>query len=527
VSLRTQGRESSTEGNAKAGRTEGGSALKRYGFALLCGALAIVARVLLAHAGYITPYTFFYIAVLFAAWFGGLGPALVAIAIGAVASVSSAVLPRLLPFLPHAPLSGFEFYFIVTLTATILLEAQRRSALQSVRSAALAREAQTQLRITFDYAPVGICRLGAGGVLLDVNSQFCQIAGYSAHQLQRRAYSDILHNEDVPQSVELFRQLWNTGRATYRREERYVCGDGSTIWADVTVSAVRDASGSPLYAIGVAQDITARKTAEEQLRQAQKIESIGALAGGIAHDFNNLLTGILGNATLALETMPRGGTTGRMLQEVITAASRAAQLTAQLLAYAGKGTFVVSDLDISAVVRRSLELIRPSLGSNIELRLALDEDLPPFRADPALVQQLVTNLVINSMEAIGGEAPGEISISTARVQFSANHPPPPASVGQLAPGDYLELRVQDTGMGIEAAQVRKIFDPFFTTKFTGRGLGLAAVSGIVRSHHGGIVVLTVPGQGSVFSVYLPATHESRPTSKRLAAHAEPAGRATS
>jgi PAS domain S-box-containing protein len=486
-----------------------------------------VARVLLAHAGYFTPYTFFYIAVLFAAWFGGLGPALLAIAIGAVASVSSAVLPGLLPFLPHAPLSGFEFYFIVTLTATILLEAQRRSALQSVRSAALAREAQTQLRITFDYAPVGICRLGAGGVFLDVNSQFCQIVGYSAHQLQGRAYSDILHCEDAPQSAEHFRLLWNTGRATYRREERYVRGNDSIIWADVTVSAVRDAAGRPLYAICVAQDITARKTAEEQLGQAQKIESIGALAGGIAHDFNNLLTGILGNATLALETVPRGGATGRMLQEVITAASRAAQLTAQLLAYAGKGTFIVRDLDISAVVRRSLELIRPLLDPKIELRLALDDHLPAFRADPALLQQLVTNLAINAMEAIGDETPGAISISTARARFNAFHPPPPASIGQLRDGEYVEIRVQDTGSGIEAAQVSKIFDPFFTTKFMGRGLGLAAVSGIVRSHTGAIVVLTAPGQGSVFSVFLPVTaHENQLPLKRPTTPAEPVSRLT-
>jgi len=233
-----------------------------------------------------------------------------------------------------------------------------------------------------------------------------------------------------------------------------------------------------------------RRHLEEQLRQAQKLESLGLLAGGVAHDFNNLLTGILGNASLVLEMLSPPEPERSMLEDVVRASERAAELTRQLLAYAGKGKFVVHPVHMSDVVREISQLVRSSIPRQVELKMDLPADLPLVEADPSQMQQLVMNLVINAAEAIG-ENTGLVEVST--------------SLRRQAEGDlFVCLRVRDTGCGMDEETRKQIFDPFFTTKFTGRGLGLAAVQGIVRSHNGRIEVLSRPGRGSAFEVQLPA-----------------------
>ncbi len=231
-----------------------------------------------------------------------------------------------------------------------------------------------------------------------------------------------------------------------------------------------------------------RKDLEEQLRQAQKLESLGLLAGGVAHDFNNLLTGILGNASLVLELLSPPEPERTMLQDVVRASERAADLTRQLLAYAGKGKFVVQPVHMSEMVREIGQLVRSSIPRQVELKMALPEDLPLVEADPGQMQQLVMNLVINAAEAIGDRT-GTVHVTTG--------------VHEMANGLFVLLKVRDTGCGMDDTTRAQIFDPFFTTKFMGRGLGLAAVQGIVRGHNGRIQVTSRPGEGSTFEVWLP------------------------
>jgi two-component system, cell cycle sensor histidine kinase and response regulator CckA len=246
-----------------------------------------------------------------------------------------------------------------------------------------------------------------------------------------------------------------------------------------------------------------RRELEEQLRRAQKLESLGLLAGGVAHDFNNLLTGILGNASLVLELAQLEPATRGMLQDIVRASERAADLTRQLLAYAGKGKFVIERVDASAVVRDISELIRASVPRTVELSLDLQSELPSLEGDPTQIQQLVMNLILNAVEATG-ERPGAVRVQTGVRDILESEPVTRFRPDPPAPGRYLTIEVADDGCGMSEAVKAQIFDPFFTTKFTGRGLGLAAALGIVRSHKGAIAVESTEGTGSNFTVVLPA-----------------------
>jgi signal transduction histidine kinase len=246
-----------------------------------------------------------------------------------------------------------------------------------------------------------------------------------------------------------------------------------------------------------------RRNLEEQLRHAQKLESLGLLAGGVAHDFNNLLTGILGNASLVMEILEPVNEVKGMLTDIIRASERAADLTRQLLAYAGKGRFVIEPVDVSTLVQDISELLRSSVPRTVELSLELQSDLPTIEADCSQIQQLVMNLILNAVEATG-ERPGVVHVATGVRQVTSAdrvghfRPDPPQ------PGTYVAVQVKDDGCGMSDVVRAQIFDPFFTTKFTGRGLGLAAALGIVRGHHGAIGVDSAENLGSTFTVLLPA-----------------------
>ena len=246
-----------------------------------------------------------------------------------------------------------------------------------------------------------------------------------------------------------------------------------------------------------------RRALEEQLRRAQKMESLGLLAGGVAHDFNNLLTGIMGNASLVMETAYLDSGVRGMLQDIIRASERAADLTRQLLAYAGKGRFVVQRVDASAVVRDISELIRSSVPRTVDLSLDLQPGLPQLECDPTQIQQLVMNLILNAVEATG-ERPGRVLVATGIRDIGQAEPAAKFRPAPPPPGRYIEVQVSDNGCGMSEAVKAQIFDPFFTTKFTGRGLGLSAALGIVHGHKGVIAVESAEGRGSTFSVLMPA-----------------------
>jgi signal transduction histidine kinase/ActR/RegA family two-component response regulator len=245
------------------------------------------------------------------------------------------------------------------------------------------------------------------------------------------------------------------------------------------------------------------RAGEERLRQAQKMESIGLLAGGIAHDFNNLLAIIMGYASLLRDEVLEES--WAKLEAVIQATEKAADLTRQLLAYAGKGRFVVEPLNLSRIVQDMTDLLGTSIPKKVDLTLALKPRLPAIEADRGQLQQIVMNLVINAAEAIGPNQSGKVTVSTGAVDVSATDRIRDEITGSpLEPGNYVRLEVEDTGCGMDKQTRAKIFDPFFTTKFMGRGLGLAAVAGIVQAHRGAIQLETAPGQGSTFRVFLSA-----------------------
>ncbi len=306
------------------------------------------------------------------------------------------------------------------------------------------------------------------------------------------------------------------GRHNFEVEYRFQHRDGREKWVLVRGRPVFTDQGGLRFLEGLAIDVTALKSAEaeklafeRQLLETQKLESLGVLAGGIAHDFNNLLTAMLGNATLARLTLDPSHLASAHLDHIEQAARRAADLCQQMLAYAGKRPLVIRPLSVSELVRSTASLLAVSIRKNTHLTLHLAEELPAVLADHSQLQQIVMNLVINAADAIG-DAPGEISIVSARREVdpaflrTAIHKP------ELPGGTYVSIVVSDNGSGMSPETLARIFEPFFTTKFSGRGLGLAAVLGIVQSHRGALFVESALGRGSVFRLFLPASHEPAP-----------------
>jgi two-component system cell cycle sensor histidine kinase/response regulator CckA len=254
----------------------------------------------------------------------------------------------------------------------------------------------------------------------------------------------------------------------------------------------------------------AERENEQALQQSQKLESIGVLAGGIAHDFNNLLTGIMGNAGLARRAILGGRSeqAAALLGDVVAASERAADLTRQLLAYAGKGRFVIQPVDLCRLVTEVSTLIRASISKKISLVMDVPDDCILIDADRAQLQQLVMNLVINGGEAIGDQ-PGTLTVRIRTEHFTERRESPRTQGFPIATGDYVRIDVTDTGAGMDEETRTRIFEPFFTTKFLGRGLGLSAALGIVRGHRGAIGVRSEEGKGTAFTILLPVPREVR------------------
>jgi PAS domain S-box-containing protein len=252
-----------------------------------------------------------------------------------------------------------------------------------------------------------------------------------------------------------------------------------------------------------------RRAIDEKLQQAQRLESLGVLAGGIAHDFNNLLVGVLGNVSLGLAEAGNGPMR-EFLLGIESAAQRAAELTRQLLAYSGKGRFVIESIDLSVLVRDMTALIETALLRKARLHLGLARGLPAVEADVTQLRQIVMNLLTNGAEALG-DGEGEISLRTGVQEIDADYAERTVDGASLLPGRYVYFEVSDNGVGIAPDAIPRIFEPFYTTKFTGRGLGLAATLGIVRSHRGGIKVYSELGRGTTVKVLLPALDTPAPT----------------
>ena len=288
------------------------------------------------------------------------------------------------------------------------------------------------------------------------------------------------------------------------------------------------------YALcGIATDITDRKAAEEQklllerrLQQSQKLESLGVLAGGVAHDFNNILTAILGNASLANLELPADNPVHAQLRQIEHAARRASDLCAQMLAYAGKTAFVTTPVSLTALVQDTTALLEVTVGRRVRLDLQTAADLPAVLGDATQLRQIVMNLVINGADAIGERTGGTIIIRTFVRDVTADFFATAVQSPALAAGRYVGLEVVDNGSGMSPEVLVRIFEPFFTTKFSGRGLGLAAVLGIVQSHHGALFVESTVGLGTTFRLFLPASNTASDLHQSAAVPVRPALRGT-
>ena len=323
------------------------------------------------------------------------------------------------------------------------------------------------------------------------NRRFEEVMGRNADSLIERVFW-----QEFPETLgtayeQNYREAVRTGKAVIF--EAYY--PPLKLWTEVHTYPF--AQGLSIYF----QDISERKILEQRLRDAAKLESLGVMAGGIAHDFNNLLTGILGNASMLMELTDPAER--QIAEDIVKAAQRAGDLTRQMLAFSGKGRFEVRPVDLSLQVREILRLVKPMIDRQVEIELSLGENLPCVEADPGQMQQLIMNLVINGAEAMDG-APGRVTIRTRAFKVDQSFLSHIVASHEISPGPYVCLEIQDTGCGMSDETKAKIFDPFFTTKFTGRGLGLAAVAGIIRGHKGALRINSSLGEGTTFTVFLPA-----------------------
>ena len=384
-----------------------------------------------------------------------------------------------------------------------------------------------------------------------MSPRFWTTLGYdpATKQHQPSEWRDLINPDDLVVAVENFNRHCADPSYPYDQIVRYRHREGSTVWVRCRGVAIRDAQGKPLRMLGAHNEISSLKEAEQEalaarqgleaavaartaelmqahaelalqmearlqekeaqerlqkrLAHTQKLESLGVLAGGIAHDFNNLLMAVLGYADLALHDLPPESPAVARILAIKSGAGHLADLTNQLLAYSGRGKFVVSRFDLCRLVADMRDLVEVTTPKNVSIRTDLPAGLPSIEGDASQIRQVLLNLLTNAGEAIGSGA-GVVNVRCGVEQLREGRPARHGATDELPAGTYVFVEVSDTGSGMDPATRERIFDPFFTTKVRGRGLGLAAVLGIVRGHNGGVVLYSEPGHGTTFKVLLPA-----------------------
>ena len=346
------------------------------------------------------------------------------------------------------------------------------------------------------------------GRCLVFNPQMEAITGYTAADAETPGlFTQLFPDRHTRARAVAHMRRARRGIEAVNQEWRIVRKDGET--RDVLVSTRVLGEPTPHLLLAV-RDVTVRRRAEEQrwaverrLREAERLDSLGVMAGGIAHDFNNLLQTILGFAELAAAAVPEGSQAASALAQVQGAGRRAAELTRQMLAYAGRTRFVPRRCELAQVLRRAEPLLAASLRAGQRLELELGEPAPPVDADPAQLRQVLINLVANASEALCERA-GRVVLRAGAHRCDRSYLASCYPGDDLPPGEYAFLEVEDDGCGMNEVTRARLFDPFFSTKFTGRGLGLAAVLGVVRGHRGVVAVRSALGRGTTMRVLLPA-----------------------
>jgi PAS domain S-box-containing protein len=356
--------------------------------------------------------------------------------------------------------------------------------------------------------PGGVVYVTAAGAVVRANADACRILGLAWDDLTRRYTNefDTVYEDGSPASVEDYpvTRAILTGQTQPATTLGVRKANGETSWAVFRAVPTRDPITQAVNgAVVTFYDITERKRFEDKLRHAQKLESLGVLAGGLAHDFNNLLVSILGNASYGRSLMTSDTQElADVFADIEMGARRAAELTKQMLDYAGQSKVQIESVDLPAVVQEMMKLLKALIPKQVQVSYHIQDALPSIQADVSQVRQVVLNLVTNASEAMAGEEAKRLLISIGQRYVSRETLDAFLAEG-AEPGTYVSLAVEDTGVGMSPETVARAFDPFFTTKFKGRGLGMAAVLGIVRSHHGAITIDSREGQGTKVTVLWP------------------------
>ena len=378
------------------------------------------------------------------------------------------------------------------------------------------RERKEQLRVIFNTSQAGIILVGAQGTILLANNRMAEMFGMSLRQLVGSSYTEHLHPAERELGDERMKQLIRGDIQSVALERHYLRADGSTFWGFLSGKRIENPDGTLRALVGIIADQTEQKKLQEELSQAQKMESVGRLAGGVAHDFNNMLSVILGHTELAGKKAADAPPLREHLEQIQMAAEHSAAIVRQLLAFARKQTVTPSVLDLNETVESMLKMLRRLIGENIDLVWRPGKILWSVRMDPAQIDQILANLCINARDAVADV--GRITMETGNVTIDKGQ-------SGFVPGEYVLLTVSDDGCGMDEETLKNIFEPFFTTKGVGQGtgLGLATVYGIVKQNAGFIDVDSDPGHGTIFKIYLPR-HLGKEGQEQTARLMEPVSR---
>jgi two-component system, cell cycle sensor histidine kinase and response regulator CckA len=401
--------------------------------------------------------------------------------------------------LSSSPLDTSDWSKGVTFTALDITE--RRGAEEALR------RSEDKFAKAFHSSPDALVISRANdGLIVDINEGFSALTGYTREEaLGRTALS--LNLWANPQDRENYIAALLKQTKVHDVEFDFCTKSGGIL--NCLFSAELISLGDELHVLSIVRDVTESKRVEQERREmerrllhSQKLESLGVLAGGIAHDFNNLLMAITGNLDLALLDLSSDAPSRKYLEQAMHASQRASDLTRQMLAYAGKGRFVLEGIDLAELVLENAHLLKASIAKTASLNLVVTPGLSPIQADPGQVQQVIMNLITNASEAIG-DAAGVITITTGEQEFDEAYLSQSRVEQKPSGGRFVYVEVSDSGCGMNQDTLQRLFEPFFTTKFTGRGLGMSAALGIVRGHKGAMVVESEVGRGSIIRVLFP------------------------
>jgi len=372
----------------------------------------------------------------------------------------------------------------------------------------LAEQSLRKLSCAVEQSADMIFITNSEGIIEYVNPAFEKLTGYSKEEVIGKSPAMLKSGQQPPA---IYRELWETIRSgnIYRNMLVNRCKNGQLYYADESISPIRDVEGQITHFVSNARDLTERLRIEAQLLQAQKMDAIGRLAGGVAHDFNNLLTIITSYAELALDSVVAGSATDLRIQEILSAAHRAADLTRQLLAFSRRQPQALRVAELNPVIAAAVKTLHRLIGEDIDLTFVPGEGLGKIRLDPVQIEQILMNLAANSRDAM--PQGGRCTIETLNVQLDEEYADRKTAV--IPVGRYAVITVTDTGSGIPGDHLSHVFEPFYTTKALGKGtgLGLSTVYGIVKQNHGFVWVYSEPGMGTTFKVYLPCVRDQPAT----------------